>query len=280
MLAASSSALTECTFALEKAGVCTSGSTNGHELNISGMKTSRTPRSSATGREVGKSGPIDESSDAQSNLLATATKQDVTKLATIACTVATNPRGCFQRTSAGLNPNPTGVATATPAASASATPGTPARVITITDLARFLPVQAALHAEPDGWAVVGVPANFWVDVSAMTVSAPLLGENADVRFTPQLYTFDYGDAGSRTTAEAGRSWASLGQQELTVTPTGHTYTSRGARQATVTVYYSAEYRFAGGAWTGVDGAVRSVSAPVRQLVVVERTALTTLAARG
>lgn len=147
----------------------------------------------------------------------------------------------------------------------------------IGDVARFLPALATLHAEPDGWAVVGVPANFWVDVEAVTVAGELLGEAAEVRFTPQAYRFDYGDGTTRATATPGASWADLGQDELTKTATSHVYRERADREATVTVVYSAEYRFAGGPWIGVAGAVSGTTPPQRVLVVVERTALTTAA---
>jgi hypothetical protein len=156
-----------------------------------------------------------------------------------------------------------------------AAPEDQAAVVTIADLARFLPATAELHAEPNGWAVVGVPANLWVEVSAMTVSGALLDETAQVRFTPQAYRFDYGDGTSRSTSSPGASWSALGQEELTETPTGHVYTSRGDRSATVTVVYSAQYRFAAGPWTAVAGAVSGTTPPQRVLVVVERTALTT-----
>jgi hypothetical protein len=114
-----------------------------------------------------------------------------------------------------------------------------------------------------------------VDVAAVTVDGSLLGETAQVRFTPRAYRFSYGDGATRTAATAGDSWARLGQQELTETPTSHIYTVRGDRRAAVTVVYSAEYRFAGGPWVAVAGAVSGTTPQQRVLVVVERTALTT-----
>lgn len=177
---------------------------------------------------------------------------------------------CDARNNASLNP----LILQGDAAAAGA--ADPAAAITITDLARFLPASTALHAEPNGWAVVGVPANLWVDVAAVTVDGTLLGDTAEVRFTPQAYRFDYGDGSTRTATSAGASWAALGQEELTATPTSHVYTARGDRRAMVTVVYSAEYRFAGGPWIAVAGAVSGTTPPQRVLVVVERTALTTL----
>ena len=154
-------------------------------------------------------------------------------------------------------------------------PGAPPRVVTITDVARFLPAVAGLHAEPDGWAVVGVPANFWVDVQLVTVDGSLLGQTSQVRFTPRAYRWDYGDGTTRTTSSPGASWADLGQEELTDTPTSHVYEVRQDLRASVAVVYSAEYRIGEGEWTAVAGAVTGTAPPMRVLVVRERTVLTT-----
>lgn len=176
---------------------------------------------------------------------------------------------CSTREAVGLNP----VIPAQPAVEGE--PAEPADVVTITDLARFLPATVGLHAEPDGWAVVGVPANFWVEVAPVTVSGELLGGTAQVRFTPRAYRFDYGDGTVRTSGSPGASWAALGQEELTPTPTDHVYRARGDRSASVTVIYSAQYRVGDGPWIGVAGAVSGTTPPQATLVVVERTALTT-----
>ena len=160
-----------------------------------------------------------------------------------------------------------------------AEPGEPGRAVTIEDVARFLPARGVLHGEPSGWAVVGVPANFWVEVEPMTVTGELLGDVAQVRFTPTLYTFDYGDGTTRTSAEPGSSWRDLGQDELSATPTGHVFRERGDRPVKVTIAYTAEYRVDGGAWIGVAGAVSAAAPVVDTLVVAERTVLTAGAAR-
>lgn len=156
----------------------------------------------------------------------------------------------------------------------AAVAGAPDRVVTIEDVARFLPAAIALHAEPDGWAVVGVPANFWTYVRPVTVAGELLGEEAAVRFTPQLYRWDYGDGVARTTRSGGASWSGLDQDELTSTPTSHIYRAKAKNDASVTVIWSAEYRFAGGDWIPVVGAVSNASPQTRMLVVKERTVLT------
>lgn len=148
------------------------------------------------------------------------------------------------------------------------------QVVTAEDVERFLPTSAVLHSEPDGWAVVGVPANFWVEVEPVTVEGELLGEVAEVRFTPRAYRWDYGDGIVRVTSTPGASWNGLGQQELTETPTGHIYEERGDRNAVVDVAYSAQYRLGGGDWLEVLGTVTGQAPPEQVLVVVERTVLT------
>ncbi len=180
---------------------------------------------------------------------------------------------CIWNEGCGANRSPTD-GPLTPIPGDRAEPDTPARVITVQDVARYLPATATLHTEPDGWAVVDVPANFWVDVAPVTVDGELLGAAAEVRFTPRAYRWDYGDSASQTTTAPGATWAALGQEELTETATSHEYEKRAVVQPTVTVLYAAEYRLAGGPWTGIDGAVIDTTPPIRTLVVRERTALT------
>ena len=246
--------ITSCTALDRRLGICTSGTSDGTGVDVTGtIDQSDDGNGSSTGTGRGGSGhPL--------------TDTEILALLNEAC-YGNGP--CGLRNAVELNPR---IPVEDGAAGAD---GEAPAVVTIADLARFLPAAAALHAEPDGRAVVGVPANFWVDVSAVTVFGSLLGDTAQVRFTPQTYRFDYGDGSTRTSSMAGTSWAELGQDELTETPTGHTYDARGDRQAAVTVVYSAQYRFADGPWIGVAGAVSDTTPPQRVLVVVERTALTT-----
>lgn len=151
---------------------------------------------------------------------------------------------------------------------------TPPRVVTVADVAHFLAAAGTLRAEPDGWAVVGVPANYWIDVEPLTVDGELLGRVAQVRFTPVSYLWDYGDGTTRTTAGGGASWRALGQDELTPTPTSHVFGSTGTRTVRVTVAFEAEYRLDGEDWIAVAGEVTAAAPPVPVRVVVERTLLT------
>lgn len=183
---------------------------------------------------------------------------------------------CGVRAAAMLNP----IIPTKEGADAPAAAGAPARVVTAADVARLLPARGVLHTEPEGWAVVGVPANFWVEVAPMTAIGQLLGQTAEVRFTPTFYRFDYGDGGSRATATPGSSWAELGAEELTATPTGHVYRARGSLHASVAVVYAAEYRVGRGAWIAVNGAVTAEVPAVDVLVVAERTVLTAGNAAG
>ncbi len=148
------------------------------------------------------------------------------------------------------------------------------RVVTANDVERFLPVQGVLHSEPRGWAVVGVPANFWVVVAPATVDGRLFDTPVQVRFTPTEYLWEYGDGEVAQTQTPGASWASLGQEELTATPTGHVYAQRGKATVSVRVGYTAEYRVEGGDWVAVQGEVIAPAPPVPMLLVTESTVLT------
>ncbi len=178
---------------------------------------------------------------------------------------------------ADLNGVITPLAVGTPAAAAQAAApaqGTPARTITAQDVAHFLAVAGTVHAEPDGWAVVGVPANYWIETEPITVDGELLGGAAQVRFTPVAYRWDYGDGAGRTTTTGGASWQALGQDELTATETSHVFRTTGSRTVTVTIVFAAEYRLGAGTWTAVVGEVTAAAPPVPVKVVVERTLLT------
>src|SRR3954470_12415440 len=136
----------------------------------------------------------------------------------------------------------------------------PWQPITIADLESFRPAPPGITAEPGGWAVVGLPANFVAGSQQEVVPGMLLGAPAEVRFTPVAYTWDYGDGTRRTTAEAGGTWDALGLAELAPTPTSHAYAARGRVSTSLTVTYAAEYRFLGPAWIPVTGTL-DVSAP-------------------
>ncbi|MDP9027632.1 MAG: hypothetical protein M3N46_08735 [Actinomycetota bacterium] len=172
-----------CSPSDQRAGICTSGSTDGNGVTVIGTIDRE---HDGSGQAAGATGRRHTLTDAE-----------VLALLDELCV---GDAHCDVRTSGTLNPL---LSPATPGAAPAA--GTAPAVITITDLARFLPANATLHAEPHGWAVVGVPANFWVDVRAVTVDGSLLGNTAQVRFTPRAYRFTYGDGATRTAGTAGAS---------------------------------------------------------------------------
>jgi hypothetical protein len=253
--AAASADSSVCTPARSEAGLCdTSGSSDGSGVIVTGSQSSGDPGDpGAPGSGVGGGAAL--------------TPEQILAIFNSLCAGIGD---CSDLRGPGvLNPL---LLPGTPGAPGA--PGAPAQTVTAADVARFLPAVGALHAEPDGWAVVGVPANFWADVHAITVDGALLGGPAQVRFTPQLYRWIYSDGAERATAAPGSSWAALGQDELTTTPTSHIYTDRAKRQASVQVIYSAEYRVGAGPWLPVVGAVTGSTPPRSMLVVTERTVLT------
>lgn len=148
--------------------------------------------------------------------------------------------------------------------------------VTVADIAHFSPPGAVVEAQPGGWSLAGVPANFVAHAAAVTMAGDLLGENAEVRFTPVSYLWDYGDGTRRTVTSPGRTWEAWGQDELTTTPTSHVYDRRGMRHGTLQVVYSAAFRYLGEDWHAVEGTVMGGAVGFTTVVVAEKTSLVTV----
>lgn len=149
----------------------------------------------------------------------------------------------------------------------------PWQVITLADIAGFIPEAAAESAEPNGWAIVGLPTNFVAEAAQHVVPGALLGLPAEVRFTPVAYSWDYGDGASESSTAGGSSWATLGLDWFDPTATSHVYAERGTVRAQLTISYTAEYRFAGPTWTPVVGILDITADPLPILVATESTVL-------
>lgn len=145
-------------------------------------------------------------------------------------------------------------------------------VITLEDLARFLPASAPLTVEPDGVGVAGLPTNFVASTAAHTAHGMLFDHPLSVRFTPVGHTFFYGDGISVRTDTAGRSWSALGQPQFTPTDTSHTYRDRGTYTTRVDAHYSAELNIGHG-WRPLDGELTSRGADQSVRIYEARTAL-------
>ncbi|MBS1675652.1 MAG: hypothetical protein JSS74_16995 [Actinobacteria bacterium] len=151
-------------------------------------------------------------------------------------------------------------------------PGTPARTITLSDVARFVPSSTTIAGEPDNIAVVGLPANFLSSAKTETIPGTILGRTLTIRFTPVGYAFDYGDGEQRTTTTAGTSWKDAGQAQFTPTDTSHVYTQPGTFTATVVTSYTAEIDLGAG-WIPIAGTLTGPAASQQIRVVKAHTAL-------
>jgi hypothetical protein len=165
---------------------------------------------------------------------------------------------------------------ALPPADDPAPPPAPTAGVSMSDLASFYPSKLGLASEPNGWAVVGLDTNFFADAPAHMATGRLLNRQASVLFTPTSFEWDYGDGHRATTNTAGRSWSELGVAEFSTTPTSHIYITTGTFNVQLTVVYTAQYRFGGGAWRDVPGTLR-LQAPT--LKVVASNASTVLVQR-
>jgi len=162
----------------------------------------------------------------------------------------------------------------TPGPPATPAPGAAPTVVSLRDIAAFRPAAPGNDMEPGGWAVVGLPANFVAAASAQVVPGTLLGQPADVRFTPVGYRWLHSDGSAVESSGPGATWAQLGQKEFTATGTSHAYAEAGEYTATLEVALAAEYRFGGSAWQPIAGTLSVASDPARVLVGELDTVLT------
>lgn len=147
---------------------------------------------------------------------------------------------------------------------------------TVRDIKSFRPRAPIQFSEPAGWSVRNIPTNFWSSTTRHVVSGELLGNPAEVRFTPVLFRRYFGDGDRRTTATVGMSWRELGQSPWTRTATSHTYDSVGRFRIRMLAWYEAEFRFGNQSWVPLSGAVTAwanelaVSVLASDTVLVER----------
>jgi hypothetical protein len=145
--------------------------------------------------------------------------------------------------------------------------------VTLSDLVNFRPAPGVDHMEPNGWMIVGLDTNFYARAGIQVQNGVLLGEPAQVRFTPVRYHWTYGDGAARSTSTPGATWRSQSADEFDPTPTSHVYTAAGTYYIDLTIDFAAEYRWADGTWTGIAG---TLPVPANRLVATAGGAKTVL----
>ncbi len=145
--------------------------------------------------------------------------------------------------------------------------------VSLADVAQFVPRDASIRSQPNGWAIVGAPVNLFTDATPQVVDGGLLGRPAQVRFVPVSFAWDHGDGTSTTVVGPGASWRELGQQDFTPTDTSHVYESVGDRQVSLTISYSPAYRFDGGGWQQIPGTLPVQVGPLTIRVLQGSTVL-------
>lgn len=168
---------------------------------------------------------------------------------------------------ANCSPNNTALCAGTPSAPpAPEDPGEP--VLTMSDVASFRPAPAEFGMQPDGWAVVGLSANFVADAGTHTRTGTLLGRQVEVRFTPARYAWAFSDGVTISSSTQGSTWEALGAREFTETATSRRFEASGRLTVRLVVSYTAEYRFAGSIWRTIAGTL-DVPGAAREIVVGE-----------
>ena len=149
---------------------------------------------------------------------------------------------------------------------------TGAPAVTLSDIATFRPIAAVAHSQPADWTIAGLDTNFYATGEQHVVDGVLLGQPASVRFTPVRWNWTYGDGESATRTLPGTPWASRAD-EFNPTPTSHIFHQRGPFTITLSVDFTAEYRFAGGAWLPIAG---TLPVPANDLQLTVGSAKTVL----
>jgi len=156
-------------------------------------------------------------------------------------------------------------------APAPSTPRLPTRVRS-SQLQNFAPSTASFTIEPNGWSIVGANTNAYTTASTVTKPATINGVPVTVTFSPESYTWDWGDGTVTTTTDAGASWQQLGAPDWAQTATSHRYTQRGDYTITLTVNYTATVT-ANGRNIPVDGTVTGPGTHATIKIVESKRAL-------
>ena len=138
--------------------------------------------------------------------------------------------------------------------------------VTLADIAAFRPDSAVDHMEPNGWTIAGLETNFYASGGTDIEGGTLLGQPANVRFTPVAWHWSYGDGAAASHPFPGDGWAALRLREFDSTGTSHVYDTYGGYTIDLNVEYSAAYRFAGGPWTAIAGTLTIPADPLRLTV--------------
>ena len=146
-------------------------------------------------------------------------------------------------------------------------------IVRVSDLQNFPAAAVPVGMEPNGWAIVGLAANFWAGTSTQIGEGLLLGQSAQVLFTPIGYRWSYGDGTATSSASGGSSWETLGLAEFSATDSSHVYTEKGTFSVILTIDYHADYSFGDQGWRPVEGIVTVPSAPFTVIAARESTVL-------
>ncbi|WP_345751421.1 hypothetical protein [Microbacterium rhizophilus] len=147
-------------------------------------------------------------------------------------------------------------------------PVAPPEVVTITDLASFVPTPPSVATEPDGVGAKNMPLNSISRSSAQTIGGELFGFPVAVTFTPAGFRQDWGDGAVTESGHGGAAWQTLGQAEFSPTDTSHAYAEKGTYTLTVTALYTAVVDFGEWGTRTVEGVI-SAPAAARDIRIVE-----------
>jgi hypothetical protein len=147
-------------------------------------------------------------------------------------------------------------------------PGELPAVVTVTDLASFVPAPATVITEPDGIGAKNLPLNTIATTHTHTLTGELFTHPVTVTFTPTGFQQDWGDGTTTRTPHGGTPWTTAHQPEFTPTPTSHAYTTKGTYPLRITALYTATVDFGPAGTRPVTGTI-TAPATTRDIRIVE-----------
>ena len=122
-------------------------------------------------------------------------------------------------------------------------------------------IPAAMGMQPSPHTLVGAHTNFYASAEVQTFDFKMFDQDIRIVAQPSEYDWVYGDGTTYgpTRFSGGPLPADRWGES---TPTSHVYPQTGDYQASVTVYFSAEYSVNGGPMVPIEGRATVPSAPV------------------
>lgn len=132
--------------------------------------------------------------------------------------------------------------------------------VTPEQFRRFPIKPSILNSDPRKYSLRNGHTHLWASTESQSFDTEINGTQVQVRATPFVWQWNYGDGVTRTFGYPGKPDA---QHTLHhETPTSHSYTKTGIFDVNLTTLYRGEFRVSGGSWQAIPGQAAVPSEPI------------------